>query len=160
VGGIVVGVDGSAQSERALRLGLEEARLRGVPLEVVHVWEAPPLGAISAGYAPGLGPMPVDMADYSETLEAVEEAAQTVPDRMVEALSAEAEGVDVRIRAVQGSPADVLADISRDADLVCVGTQGHGRVAELVMGSVTRDLIHRAHCPVLVVPAAGQSDSE
>jgi nucleotide-binding universal stress UspA family protein len=159
VGGIVVGVDGSAQSERALRLGLEEARLRGVPLEVVHVWEAPPLGAISAGYAPGLGPMPVDMADYSETLEAVEEAARTVPDRMVEALGADAEGVEVRKRAVQGSPAEVLADASKDADLVCVGTQGHGRVAELVMGSVTRDLVHRARCPVLVVPA-GQSDSE
>jgi nucleotide-binding universal stress UspA family protein len=159
VGGIVVGVDGSAQSERALRLGLEEARLRGVPLEVVHVWEAPPLGAISAGYAPGLGPMPVDMADYSETLEAVEDAARTVPDRMVEALGGDAEGVDVRKRAVQGSPAEVLADASKDADLVCVGTQGHGRVAELVMGSVTRDLVHRARCPVLVVPA-GQSDSE
>lgn len=158
--GIVVGVDGSAQSERALRWGLDEARLRGVPLDVVHVWEAPPLGAVSAGYAPGLGPMPVDMADYSETLKAVEEAARTVPERMVEELGSAAEGVEIRTQVVQGSPADVLADASKEADLVCVGTQGHGRVAELVMGSVTRDLVHRARCPVLVVPAAGQSESE
>jgi myo-inositol catabolism protein IolC/nucleotide-binding universal stress UspA family protein len=159
-GGIVVGVDGSEQSQRALAWAVGEARLRQAAVEVVQVWEPPPLALSGSGFAPGLAPLPVDVAEYSETLNAVEEAAAAIPERLLAELGGEAEGVEIRTSIVQGSPADVLVDASGRAELLVVGSHGHGgRIAELVLGSVSRDVLHRARCPVVVVPAR-QSASE
>jgi nucleotide-binding universal stress UspA family protein len=67
-------------------------------------------------------------------------------------------GIDASLRVVKGTnkdPADLIADVARevDADLILVGTRGHGRVAGMLLGSVTQRLLHVAPCPVLAVPA-------
>jgi nucleotide-binding universal stress UspA family protein len=67
-------------------------------------------------------------------------------------------GVDATLRVVVGvkkDPADLIAEVARelDADVIVVGTRGHGRVAGMLLGSVTQRLLHVAPCPVLAVPA-------
>ena len=67
-------------------------------------------------------------------------------------------GVDATLRVVHGTnidPADLIAGVAKDvdADVIVVGTRGHGRVAGMLLGSVTQRLLHVAPCPVLAVPA-------
>ena len=67
-------------------------------------------------------------------------------------------GVKASFHVVSGlntEPADLIADVAKeaDADLIVVGTRGHGRVAGMLLGSVTQRLLHVAPCPVLAVPA-------
>jgi nucleotide-binding universal stress UspA family protein len=150
---IVVGVDGSEESRRALLWAVEEARLRGAVLEVLHAWEPQPLPTASPGLAAGLSPMPVDAGDYVETMDALREGAEALVRTLRAELGDAARGVDLRTTVVEGPPAGSLLDASTGADLVVVGSRGHGSLVELVLGSVSRDIVHRARCPVVVVPA-------
>jgi nucleotide-binding universal stress UspA family protein len=140
--GIVVGVDGSAHSERALGWAMREAALREVPLTVLTVHEA------IMSYATG---NPVTYEDDSEVLgkqqRVVEETVQKVSGQLRLAKSA-----PVSVRAVSGFPAQELIDASREADLVVVGSRGRDGFAKLLLGSVSNKVVHHATCPVLVVP--------
>lgn len=133
---IVVGIDGSEQGARALRRAVEEARLRGAALDVVHA--SPETVTITD---PVLGP-PVR---YEEVLEGAREIVE-------QALA----GVDVtgleveRIVAV-GQAAHVLCDAARGADLLVVGSRGLGGFRGLLLGSVTHQVVTHAPCAVLVV---------
>jgi nucleotide-binding universal stress UspA family protein len=64
--------------------------------------------------------------------------------------------VEITLRTIQGSPAGVLVDESRDADLLVVGSRGHGGFVGLLLGSVSQQCAHHAECPVVIVHADGK----
>lgn len=145
---IVVGVDHSPGAKAALVFAAEEARLRGATVRAVHAWQ---YGYI--GY-PGLeGGMPVLGGDLKE-LNATAEAALAAS--VHEALPGS--GVEIEQRVIQGAPAGVLVDESRDADLLVVGSRGHGGFAQLLLGSVSQQCAHHAKCPVVIVRAKRETE--
>ncbi|MEU5990017.1 universal stress protein [Spirillospora sp. NPDC047418] len=130
--GVVVGYDGSRQSEAAVRWAAEEARLRGVPLTVAHAWEA----------FTAVGPMAVPVADLRA-------AAQEIAAEGAK-LAREETG-DVHAVLGRGGPTTALLEASRDAELVVVGSRGRGGFAGLVLGSTGLELAGHGPCPVVVV---------
>ncbi len=137
---IVVGVDGSEESKRALRWALEEAALRQATVRAVHAWTPP--------FVPGaLGFVALPETD----LDAVREGAFGLLDAAVDEVVGSS-GAEVIRAAVQGAPAKTLLDAAREADLLVVGTRGHGGFAELLLGSVSQQCAHHATCPVVIIP--------
>jgi nucleotide-binding universal stress UspA family protein len=136
---IVVGVDGSEQSRAALRWALAEARLRDADVRAVYAWAFPIVPGRE--FAPALA-IPLDelRAEANELIDTV--VAEEVGDE-----------TDVRVThlAIEGSAADVLVDASRNADLLVVGSRGHGGFAGLLLGSVSQQCAHHAACPVVIV---------
>ena len=123
--GIVVGVDGSPPSRRALAWAVEEGRLRSAVVTVVHAR---------------------DPGDAAQTAEAVLDAALEGVD--VTGLPAPLER-----RLVTGGPAPAILEIAHDAQLVVVGSRGGGGFAGLVLGSVSQQCAQQASCPVVIVRA-------
>jgi nucleotide-binding universal stress UspA family protein len=138
MGTIVVGVDGSCGSREALRFAVEEARLRNAALRVVTAWHVRPI-AYSGGF-----PVAVDSREYEKSAEAVGVEA-------LAALREETVGVDVVRLAKEGPAAQVLLQEARGADLLVVGSRGHGGFASLLLGSVSQQVAHHASCPVVIV---------
>jgi nucleotide-binding universal stress UspA family protein len=138
---IVVGVDHSPGAKAALIFAEKEARLRGATLRAVHAWQ---YGYI--GYTGLEGAMPALGSDIKE-LHAAAEAALEASVR--EALPDS--DVEIERRTIQGVPAGVLVDESRDADLLVVGSRGHGGFVGLLLGSVSQQCAHHAECPVVIV---------
>jgi nucleotide-binding universal stress UspA family protein len=136
---IVVGVDGSPGSRRALTWAASEAAVHGSDLVVLNVWEhtlLPPAGSVSVSehYVP--------------------EPSQRTADDLVQVIKEELGDeppVPVQPRVKQGRPAKVLIEESADADLLVVGPRGHGGFAGLVLGSVSQHVAAYAKCPVAVV---------
>ena len=138
-GPVVVGVDASPLASQALDFALREASLRGTDLVAVHAWT----NLAAAGLD--------DALPTREESWAVADRAQRM---LAEALAGAAEHFpDVKIRrcAAEESPRQLLVSWSRTAQLVVVGAHGYGNVAGLLLGSVSRYLVHRASCPVAVV---------
>ena len=145
---IVVGVDHSPDANAALVFAEDEARLRGATLRVVHAWQ---YGYI--GYTGFEGGMPAIGGDIKK-MQAAAEAA-------LESSVSQAMGKsDVKIeqRVVQGAPAAVLVEESRDADLLVVGSRGHGGFTQLLLGSVSQQCAHHSECPVVIVRAKREKD--
>jgi nucleotide-binding universal stress UspA family protein len=139
---IVVGVDQSEQAKEALRFAFEEAKLRHAKLRIVHAWRYGTInGTGLEGCYPAVG------ADVSEVRGAAEQALE---ETLRESLS-DTDAVEVERRVVEGPPAGVLVDQSRDADLLVVGSRGHGGFAGLLLGSVSQQVSHHAACPVVIV---------
>jgi nucleotide-binding universal stress UspA family protein len=136
---VVVGVDGSEASRHALSWAAEEARLRGARLVVVHAWTVPVAMA-----APGLVPVPLDPEEWRA------EAEQLLEREVDETLGADP-GLPVERLAVPGSSAGALVDAAEGADLLVVGSRGHGGFAGLLLGSVSQQCAHHAPCPVVIV---------
>jgi nucleotide-binding universal stress UspA family protein len=142
---IVVGVDGSESSRDALAWALAEARLRAAPVRVVSAWEITPLAYTAAGtFAP-----PLDEAVY----ESVERAAEQNLSATLAALEGAAAGVEVETSVREGTAAHVLLEAARDADLIVVGSRGHGSLAGVLLGSVSHQVAQHAPCPVVIVRA-------
>ncbi len=135
-GRVVAGVDGSARSLDALRWAAAEARARDAELDVVHAWRLPMMA---------VSPVVVTFRDLS-TMEdagrAVLEAALADP-----ALA----GTRARPHLTNQTPARALMDLADGAGLLVVGTRGLGRVTGTLLGSVSRQLLHHAPCPVVVI---------
>jgi nucleotide-binding universal stress UspA family protein len=146
--GIVVGVDGSEHSRRALDWALAEADLRRVPLTVLTV--APLINCI---YGPGYAPADFFPAEEESRLQAEKAAEQLLGEAIDRRGRASAAAVTVK--AVIGLAADELIDASCGADLLVIGARGAGGFARLVMGSVSTQVTHHARCPVAVVPGTG-----
>jgi nucleotide-binding universal stress UspA family protein len=137
---IVVGIDGSEESKNALRWALEEARLRSAEIVAVHAWEAPP-AVPEPGPAPGF--------DLVRILPQVQEAAERLVSKVVSEVVGDSD-VTVEPVAIAGPPASVLVDAARDADMLVVGSRGHGGFTALLLGSVSQQLAHHAPCPLVI----------
>jgi len=137
-GSIVVGIDGSPESDAALAWACEEAQLRGSAIVAYHVipvaWELPRV--------------PIDEDEERQGQLVLDEALARVPN----------EGVVVEQRLLEGSPGELLVEASEGAALVVVGTRRHHGLGSFVVGSVAKTLVHQAHCPVVVVRPRATSD--
>jgi nucleotide-binding universal stress UspA family protein len=138
--GIVVGVDGSPHSQKALDWALAESTLRHCPLTVLAV---SPIAASIWGFAAQSYP-----AD-EQGREHVQKATQEIVDK---AVAHRTDAPAVTVHAVSGLPADELIKASADADLMVVGARGIGGFSKLMMGSVSSQVSHHARCPIVVVP--------
>lgn len=146
-GRIVVGVDGSEHSRRALQYALEEAHRRGLDLEVVHAYQLPLYWAqMEFG-----GPMPNADRDQAER------EAMAVIDRLLPRPHAD---VHVDRTTVYGPPAASLLQAAQGTDLLVVGTRGLGGFKGLLLGSTSHQVITHAPCPVVVVPGAPSAVSD
>jgi len=157
---IVVGVDGSAGGAEALRWAVAEARLRKAPLRVVHAWTygytGMPLGGFAAmGGFDSYVSIGIDVID-------LQRAAEHLIERTTEEVAGGVEGIEVERQIVEGAAAQVLIGASVGADLLVVGSRGHGGFVGLMLGSVSQQCVHHAPCPVVVVrsPKAIANDHE
>jgi nucleotide-binding universal stress UspA family protein len=143
---IVVGVDGSAAAEAALRWAADEAPRRAARLEAVIAWRptaaiAPPAGHPSASTRT----LQERREDAEEILEAALRAIEPLP-------------VEIERRVMRGTPHRVLLDVARDADLLVIG--GHSRrLSGKLPWSTGQHVVHEAKCPVVVVPAVATGSS-
>ena len=138
---IVVGVDGSGGSVTALQWALDEAALRGATVVLVHAWQYPYVGEVASMAFP---------VGESELYD----AATATIDHALASVSPLPAGVSVERHVVRGGAAPALLELAQDADLLVVGSRGHGGFAGLLLGSVSQQCIHHAPCPVVVVPSA------
>jgi nucleotide-binding universal stress UspA family protein len=137
--GIVVAVDGSANSRKALETAVEEAALHHKPLTVLTVHQAirDVYGAAS------------HYGDDAALTDKARQAAQAETDEVLAAASARPESVTVT--AVHGIPAEEIVKASEGADLLVIGRRGGGGFARLMMGSVTGQVTQHANSAVLIV---------
>jgi nucleotide-binding universal stress UspA family protein len=141
---VVAAVDGSAGSKAALRFALEDAARRGVPVEAVIAYRAPDLWE---DYTAVGSPEEERLRDTLQRRH--EDKLRAVVDEVVRELSGPAP--DVQVRAALGSPADVLIRESHGADLLVVGSRGHGGFHTRLLGSASMQCVMHSTCPVTVV---------
>lgn len=139
---IVVGVDGSAGADEALRWAAVEAQAHGARLRAVLAWEFPPHLVAGSGW----------LVPDEEMLREQGEAMERRLDEALARAAAVLEGVEVERRAVHAPAAAALLEAAADADLLVVGTRGHGGFVGLLLGSVGQQCAHHAPCPVAIVP--------
>lgn len=140
---IVAGVADSPSSRAAVEWAAREAELRRVPLVLLHATTLP-IGAWP------VAPVPIGYLDWQMKVgrELLDDTARLVEQTTDGALA-------VTTELIVATPAAALADASRTAGMVVVGSRGMGALSRLVLGSVSVGLLHRAKCPVVVVPAEG-----
>jgi nucleotide-binding universal stress UspA family protein len=143
---VVVGVDGSPASDAAVDEACELADRSGAHLQVLAAYQVPVTGWV--GTAPWL-----DVYPEEELADAAEGTAKAVLARARERVRRNHPTLEVEFTAVRERPADALAERSRTAGVVVVGSRGRGGFRSLVLGSVSRGLVHLAESPVLVVHA-------
>ncbi|HZD66657.1 MAG TPA: universal stress protein [Acidimicrobiales bacterium] len=138
---VVVGVDGSPGSLAALGVAVREARYRRGVLEAVTAWRSPEWYYAYPSMVPPVPPFPE------------EDVAAEAKARLDQALEEVPPDLPVRSQVVRGHAAKALVDTARGADLLVVGSRGHGGFSGLLLGSVGQACVHHAPCPVLIVPA-------
>jgi nucleotide-binding universal stress UspA family protein len=144
----VAGVDGSPSSLSALRWAIVQAALTGATVDAVLAWHYPDQ-ATSGGY--GMAAAAIEpAADFAEI------GGKTLAD----AICTMSPDSDVRIRArvVEDNPARALLDASAGADLLVVGSRGHGGFAEALLGSVGQHCVQHATCPVVIIRGQDNPD--
>jgi len=141
--GIIVGVDGSGHSHRALEWAAREAALRQASLTVLTVHQ--PLSAWAAA-----GPVIYPVND-GETAESARELAEREANEALKEIGDQLPA-EVTVRAVDGLPAEELLRAAEGAEMLVVGSRGAGGFARLLMGSVSTQVTHHANCPVVVIP--------
>jgi|SRR6478672_3579608 len=137
---IVVGIDGSKGSARALEFALEEARIRGADVKAVAAWHVP-----ASAYETGWVPVSIDPTTYEKL------AKETLAKSLAEIDTSKSE-VSVTPVLKEGQAADVLVAEAQGADLLVVGSRGLGGFKGLLLGSVSQQCAHHASCPVAIVP--------
>jgi nucleotide-binding universal stress UspA family protein len=136
-GKIVVGVDGSEGSIRALRWALTEARLRSVAVEVIHCWHVPYYPDVSGTIGSPIG----DLVSSARDLLA----------RVMDEVADDVGSIAVSSRVDEASGASSLIEASKAADLLVVGRRGHGGFMSLLMGSVATQVAIHSECVVAIV---------
>jgi nucleotide-binding universal stress UspA family protein len=136
---IVVGVDGSDESKKALAWALDEARLRHTALRVVNAWQLPVFDL--SGHALS------DLLDPA----GFERQALHVIDQALGDLEGGDSGVEIEKLAPEDAPVPALVEASESAELLVVGSRGRGGFTGLLLGSVSQQCAQHATCPVVVV---------
>jgi nucleotide-binding universal stress UspA family protein len=149
--GIIVGIDGSDHSRHALEWAIREAAVRHSPLTVLTVQQP-----TARDWGVGVGaavpiPYPYDPDLAQQALKLAQEQTETA----VEKTGPAGRPSSVTVRAVIALPAEALLKAAADADMLVVGSRGAGGFKRLLLGSVSTQVIHHAHCPVVVIPAIG-----
>jgi len=134
-GRIVAGVDGSPPSLAALEWAARQAELMGAHLEVLMTWDWP----TSYGWAL---PLPDDYDPAADVHRILDEAVADVRSAHPQ--------LEISTRVGHGHPAVLLVEASKGADLLVVGSRGHGEFVGMLLGSVSEHCAANAHCPVLV----------
>jgi nucleotide-binding universal stress UspA family protein len=130
---IVIGIDGSEGSMRALRWGVRLAQLTEASVRVVVAWHWPlQYGALTAPLSPA-GP------------------AQRLAEEVVESTAKEHPDLHIDSKVSEGHAAPVLIEAARGANLLVVGSRGHGEFAGMLLGSVSQHCVSHAPCPVVVI---------
>jgi nucleotide-binding universal stress UspA family protein len=132
---IVVGVDGSIPSRAALAWAVDQARLTGAVVEVVTAWEFP----ATYGYP---------MTSFAVSWE---DLARQVAREAIAEIAGQARPVQIICQVLEGNAARVLVKESAGADLLVVGSRGHGGFTEALLGSTGQHCVHHAACPVVVI---------
>ncbi|HSO89963.1 MAG TPA: universal stress protein [Arthrobacter sp.] len=139
---IVVGFDGSKNSQNALRWAMDEARQRNGQIRLVTAWSKPALSWFPAVLETAAGEI--------VTEDSPQQIAETVQADALK--TAESGGVAATGQVVHSdSAASAIIDAAKEADLVVVGARGHGGFTGLHLGSAATQIITHAPCPVLVV---------
>jgi len=132
---VVVGIDGSAASKDALAWAARQARLTSAELHAVIAWWPP----VTYGYLP----------DYSDA--DFESDARKVVEEVVDEVLGTDAAVAVTTQVVEGHPAPVLVDAAKEADLLVVGSRGHGAFAGMLLGSTSQHCVQHATTPAVVI---------
>ncbi|WP_327319531.1 universal stress protein [Streptomyces sp. NBC_01235] len=135
---ITVGLDGSRESRAAAEWAAREAKLRDLPLKIVHVWEPVPE---PMAQAPLLGG------------ETQQHWTERIPREAAEGIVLRHPGVEVTTEQLSGNPGDVLAEAGRSAELLVLGSRGFGGIGGFMVGSVGLSVVARADRPVVLVRA-------
>lgn len=146
--GVVVGVDGSPSSVTAAQWAAREASMRKVPLTLVHV-------VVTATWGPATwllpsAPIPLPAESDPE----LERSARTILSEAAnaaEGVTHEDDGLEIRTELFFAVPVPTLVDLSKEAQMVVVGSRGRHPLQRTLLGSVSTGLIHHAHCPVAVI---------
>jgi len=132
---IVVGVDGSESSKAALRWAIRHAKLTRAVVEAVTTWQVP----VGTGWIPT-----ADIRNYRG------DAIDVLTEALTEMCTVDPD-VQVIPRVVEGRAGPVLVDTAEGADLLVVGSGGHGGLADALLGSVGQYCAHHAPCPVVIM---------
>jgi nucleotide-binding universal stress UspA family protein len=132
---IVVGVDGSPSSIAATEWAANHAQLTGASLEAIMTWEWP--------YGYGLSMIPSNFDPQHDS--------ETVLNDVLKPVRKAHPSVTIQTSVLEGHPAPALVQASEGADLLVVGSRGHGEFAGMLLGSVSEHCVSNAHCPVLVL---------
>jgi nucleotide-binding universal stress UspA family protein len=146
--GIVVGVDGSSSSDSAIRWAAHEAGMRNMPLTLVHIV-----------VTPAWGPTPWLLSDAPLPLPAEEDTALEEAGRKIlaEAIKIAQDSVqhatrpEIKSELFFSVPVSTLVNLSKEAQMVVVGSRGQNTMSRVLLGSVSNGLLHHAHCPVAVI---------
>ena len=138
---IVAGVDGSPSSLSALHWAVVQAGRTGASVDAVIAWHYP-ASAAGGGYGMTAGIAgPTDFQESAEKI--VADAISRIPGS--------AGDVRVHARVAEGNAARVLLDAADGAELLVVGSRGHGGFTEALLGSVSQHCVQHAPCPVVVI---------
>lgn len=142
---VIVGLDGSPESHAAAEWAAREARLRGLPLKLVNVWEPAPT---PVAQAPLLG------------AETQQHWSEQIPREAAEGLRLRHPGVEITAEQVYGRPGEILARLAEDAALLVLGSRGLSGIGGFLVGSVGLAVVAHAERPVVLVRAGEQAADE
>lgn len=148
-GRVVVGVDGSEPSDRAIDFAVDHVSRHGGTLVGVHATTGLPVDAMTPGGAWGQG------LGLGLDVEQLKASADTLIARSLEAPLARHPGVRAERVVSLARPAQALVDEAEGAALLVVGSHGHGAVRRALLGSVSHAMLHHAPCPLAVVRGVG-----
>ncbi|MFF7522138.1 universal stress protein [Streptomyces pseudovenezuelae] len=145
VSAVVAGLDGSSESRAAVEWAAREAKMRGLPLKVVHVWEPVPE---PMAQAPLLG------------VETQQHWSERIPREAVEGLRLRHPGIEITMQQSSGGAADTLVKAAEDAELLALGSRGLSGIGGFMVGSVGLAVVAHAERPVVLVRAGEQAADE
>lgn len=142
---IVVGIDGSEPSKAALAWAVGQAKRTGASVEAVIAWHFPVV----------VGGMPFAPVSMLENADFGGQAASLLRHVIAETVPSDS-AVKISTTVREGNAAQILLEVADGADLLVVGSRGHGGFAEALLGSVSQHCVHHARCPIVIIRGQGE----